>query len=406
MRDQIRLMRPLNYVYLAFCLLANSFSMAYAAEVNSNFMSDMGSTETSEQKRPRWNEVNNKLRSQLAKEYRSPNYDEKIFFAKYVELVRPEAILGFLEAEEATCHPQAHELGRAIFRKYKDINEALKICGNGCTNACMHGAIGEAFSDDSNPIEGDSGAPLQTHGDAHHQHHATASTDKLVEKMEPFCHEGEMERRHKRGNCAHAMGHALMLKTDHDIGASITGCSQFNEPGMDYYCATGVYMQYMDNVTSNGSRQADTERWGSNYPCNTFTAYPAACYRYIVNEVKEEQGLGLEHLVVLCGQLPDETRAGCFHGLGATYAPIIKTYPGLLKVVCSAGNNNEQALCIEGAVEKLADFNEQWAITACKMLDRENKDICLAAAHGKMYRLDKPTMELYRAGIQIKHEHH
>jgi len=404
MRERIKFLRVICHSCLTLLLLTNISTKAYATEGISRLMSDMRISETNENKRPRWDAVDEKLKNMLSNDYRSPSFDEKQFFAKYIELVPAEVIIDFLEAEEVTCHRQAHELGRAIFRKTNDISEALSICGNSCTNACMHGAIGEAFSDDTVQHQADSHDHDEMQDKSQLQHHPATNITKLVKKMEPFCHEDEMARRHKRGNCAHAMGHALMLKTDHDIGASITGCSQFNEPGMDYYCATGVYMQYMDNVTANGSRKGDTKRWGSNYPCNKFTAYPAACYRYIVSEVKEERGLGLEHLVVLCAQLPDETRGGCFHGLGATYTPLMKEYPDLLKVVCSYGGDKEQALCIEGAIEKLADFNEQWALTACETLGNKNKNTCLAAAHGKMYRLDKPTMDLYRTGIQIKHD--
>jgi len=401
MRNHIRLLRDTFCTCLTLLVLSTCFSKSYATEDINRFISDMGTTKTDEGKRPHWNAIGNTLKHQLIQEYRSPDYDEKRFFAKYIELIPAEAILGFLEAEEAICHRQAHELGRAIFRKTNNISETLSICGNGCTNACMHGAIGEAFSDD--PSHHESKTHSQTNENSHQ---TTSAIDKLVEMMEPFCHTGEMVRQHKRGNCAHAMGHALMLKTDHDIGASIDGCRHFNEPGMDYYCATGVYMQYMDNVTSNGSRQADTQRWGSNYPCNKFTTYPAACYRYIVSEVKEERGLGLEHLILLCAQLPADVRSGCFHGLGAAYTPLIVEHPTLLKVVCSYGDNKEQLLCIEGVIEKLADFNEQRALEACKTLDSKTRDICIAAAQGKMYRLDKPSMYLYRTGIQEKYNQH
>ncbi len=404
MRNRIKFLPVIFYSGLTLLLLTSISTKAYATEDITHLMSDMGTSETNQDKRPSWNAVDSKLKLLITNEYRNPSYDEKQFFDKYVELVPADAIIDFLEAEEATCHRQAHELGRAIFRKTNDISEALSICGNGCTNACMHGAIGEAFSDAPGQQKGN--ANKKIHKNSQHQHQPTSSIDKLVEKMEPFCHGGEMARQHKRGNCAHAMGHALMLKTDHNIGLSINGCSQFNEPGMDYYCATGVYMQYMDNVTANGSRKTDTKRWGSNYPCNKFTAYPAACYRYIVSEVKQERGLGLEHLVVLCSQLPAETRAGCFHGLGATYTPLVKEYPDLLKVVCSFGGSKEQTLCIEGVIEKLADFNEQWALKACDTLGSETRDICIAAARGKMYRLDKATMDFYRTGIEKKHNHH
>lgn len=367
----------------------SSISASLAADDLGTAISDMATAADMDNNRPGLDDINADLKARLIRDYRSPEFNEKEFFATYLALMPPEAILDFLEAEEPTCHRQAHELGRAIFRKFNDINQALLVCGNGCTNACMHGAIGEAFSDDT-PHEN------EDHPSVAHTH--MFNIDILIAKMESFCQVGNMSRMHKRGNCAHAMGHALMLKSGHDLNASLTACGKFSESGMDYYCATGVYMQYMDNAMVTGTRRSDVQQNGSNYPCNEFTAYPAACYRYIVSEVKRERNLGLEHLIVLCAQLPEASRSGCFHGLGATYTPVVKTYPGLLKTVCSYGGRSEQVLCIEGAIEKLADFNEQWAFAACQSLTGDNADVCRAAAQGKMYRLDKPTMDLYRTG--------
>ncbi len=397
MRDHFIFLRAVRFISLALLCFILTIDKIQALDDLDNLMLEMGNTSIENEKRPTWDEIDADLQNQFIKEYRSPDFDEVRFYAKYVEQIPPEAILNFLEQDESTCHRNAHELGRAIFRKFNDINEALKICGNRCTNACMHGAIGEAFSDESE----ESGDQANKRSDQNH-YYSTTNISNLVEQMELFCDEGIMANQHKRGNCAHAMGHALMLKMNNDIATSIAGCSHFKEPGMDYYCATGIYMQYMDNAIANNKRQSDVERWGSNYPCNKHTAYPAACYRYIIGEVRRERGLGLEHLVMLCAQLPDETRAGCFHGLGSTYTPVLTTYPGLLKVVCSYGSKTEQALCIEGAIEKLADFNEQWALAACEFLDDSNKDVCLTATRGKMYRLYKPTMELYRTGISTK----
>ncbi len=51
-------------------------------------------------------------------------------------------------------------------------------------------------------------------------------------------------------------------------------------------------------------------------------------------------------------------------------------------------------MCIEGAIEKLADGNEQKAWAACASLVGENAIVCKAAAREKMYRLHKPTMPL------------
>lgn len=393
--------------YLVFIAISLSTAQyVSAADPFDSHMSDMGMSTSAQQDRVRWTEIDIGLRQQLEAEYRSPEFEERAFFAKYVELMPAEAILDFLDTTETTCHRQAHELGRAIFRKERDINKTLQICGNSCTNACMHGAIGEAFSDD--PIQGMAGAHghEQKHPPAHHDHHAKPDIDRLIQKMEGFCYEDQMSDMHKRGNCAHAMGHALMLSTDHNIGDSLSACSRFKEEGMDYYCATGVYMQYADNSDANGSRPAEVERWGSNYPCNQHPAYPAACYRYIVTYVKEERGLGLDHLMVLCSQLPANEKMGCFHGLGAAYTPLVKARPDMLKAICAYGNEHDQALCIEGAIEKLADFDEEWAMKACQSLDKDNQQICEAAAKGKMYRLDKPTMKHYRVGMPSNQHQH
>ena len=52
-------------------------------------------------------------------------------------------------------------------------------------------------------------------------------------------------------------------------------------------------------------------------------------------------------------------------------------------------------MCIEGAVEKLAEYNEERANAACATLDGGMADICTTAAREKMYRLHKPPIELY-----------
>jgi hypothetical protein len=54
-------------------------------------------------------------------------------------------------------------------------------------------------------------------------------------------------------------------------------------------------------------------------------------------------------------------------------------------------------MCIEGVTEKLSDYDERRAVAACAVLDGANAEVCRAAAQEKMYRLDKPTMELYTA---------
>ena len=60
------------------------------------------------------------------------------------------------------------------------------------------------------------------------------------------------------------------------------------------------------------------------------------------------------------------------------------------------GNHNERIMCIEGIIEKTADFNEEEAMNICKFIEEgEYREVCESAAREKMYRLDKPSIGLY-----------
>ncbi len=52
-------------------------------------------------------------------------------------------------------------------------------------------------------------------------------------------------------------------------------------------------------------------------------------------------------------------------------------------------------MCIEGAIEKLADYNEEHALKVCATLLGENRKLCEAAAYEKIYRPNKPSLDLY-----------
>ncbi|KAF0190455.1 MAG: hypothetical protein FD165_2688 [Gammaproteobacteria bacterium] len=316
-----------------------------------------------------WAEVDAGLKAQFTAAFRAAKNTRPVF-EKYLDKLSVRAMLDFLEIEDPRCHGDAHELGKALYASNRDLGKSLMLCGDGCTNACMHGVVGEAFGG--------------------------RDYEAVVSEMSAFCTEGEIARLHKPGNCAHGMGHALMLLTRHDLGRSIEGCERFTAPGMDYYCATGVFMEYRDELDNQRAAGKTVQRDSQLYPCDTYTRYPAACYRYLMSTISAERDLDGSQLIDLCLALADRQRLGCFHGLGAVYSRDVADNPALLAPLCLLGGPQDQIMCIEGVIEKLADFDEQRAITVCNTLDGENRQICLVGARDKMYPLDKATMHLYR----------
>ena len=133
----------------------------------------------------------------------------------------------------------------------------------------------------------------------------------------------------------------------------------------------------------------------AHYPCDTYTLYPAACYRYRGPEMLDAYDDDSERFANECLRLSGARRLGCFHGLGAALIGRVADEPASLGRDCGHGTADDQAMCIEGAMEKLADHNEPIARKACRKLDGAKLDVCRGALEGKMYRLDKPTMPLY-----------
>lgn len=315
-----------------------------------------------------WQAADHGLKQEFAKAYEAAE-DAGPVFARYLPLLGAPALLDFLELSYPYCHAQAHDLGVALFEQRRNLAEALGECGTRCTSGCMHGVITGALGDDPPAA--------------------------IMATMDRLCAEAPLAGSYRPGNCAHGLGHALMLAAEHDLGRALDGCDRFADAGMAYYCATGVFMEYkMDRQVKSEQGQA-APRPSLHYPCDTFTKYPAACYRYMLRPIRDSLGADRNRLKAECSALPDRRRLGCFHGLGATYTKAVGKRPALLPDLCDQRNADEQRVCVEGVIEKLADYDEARARAACATLTGAAAAVCTEAAEGKMYRLVKPSMPLY-----------
>ena len=310
------------------------------------------------------------LRAQFGLEYVPAAGNTRPVFEKYLPILGTAAILDYLEARFPKCHEQAHDLGRALFALREDIGGALRECGMRCTSACMHGVVGEAF--------GGSGLT------------------KIASAMKDFCTTGAMAEIHKPGNCAHGIGHALMFSTGDEVNRALNACLYFDDPGMRYYCATGVFMELLL------PERKGTPRAELHDPCDLYPDYAAACYRYRARTMLLDLGGDRERLVSACGSLERRQRLGCFQGLGNTLLKVSVKHPSLAKKFCTRGTADDQVMCIEGLIEKLADYDEAKAMKVCATLEGNLADVCVAAARGKMYQLGKKTMEFYHDPKLVK----
>lgn len=356
-----------NFLPCLLSLLLSSSMLAQAPKPSELDDVEMGKSET-----PAAKSIADPILIEKFKlEYQQARGKTRLVFEKYLPTLGAGPMLDYLEEIYPSCHAQAHDLGRALYALRGDVGVALRECGTRCTSACMHGVVGEAFGN-SDPAS-------------------------IAEKMNSFCDSGAMKEIHKPGNCAHGIGHALMFTTGDDVDAALNACLYFDQPGMRYYCATGIYMELLIPVRKG------TPRTELHDPCDLHPEFAAACYRYrartllAVLETRDK-------LLEACLSLDEPMRRGCFHGLGSTLTQLLESEPHLLRQYCTNGSVEDQALCVEGAIEKFADFDKDAAIPVCNILEGELKKVCLDAVESGMYALDKPTMRFYFEGAALKPE--
>jgi hypothetical protein len=267
------------------------------------------------------------------------------------------------------CHSEAHDVGKVIFAQVRDIGIGLRVCADRCNSGCMHGVLMEAFT-----AIGKSSA-----------HHMDLTT--LRSAIKDLCQTNPvMTASYSPGDCAHGVGHALMNLAGYEIQDALAGCKESETQALEYYCATGAYMEY---VTERDPQDATTK--SILYPCDQYS-YPTACARYkMVHVVRRhyQAGRTMEGIRTLCLSLVEAVRHGCFHGLGNAHMPMIAAGKISIRRVCLGLSMVEELVCIDGAIERMGKFYPQMALRVCDQLDGETKAICLAAASRKMYDMKK-----------------
>lgn len=306
------------------------------------------------------------LKAKFTLDYMTKSHLRPHLFSQYLETLGTDGILDVLEERNPYCHSEAHALGRAVFAKYQDLGKSLLECGARCTSACLHGVVQEAFG--------------------------RSTIEELRPRLATLCTEGAMAEIRRPGPCAHGMGHALMLLFEGDVEKSIAGCGGFSTPVMEYYCATGVYMEHFDQAATRS--EPETPR-SPLYPCDTYATFPAACYRYQGRRLLEKLGGDREKMAALCRTLPAVQRRACFHGVGSAAAETIGGEPELMPTICPEAPAEDRTMCLEGMIEIRGQFEPVESELLCARLTGEAAAECLAAARGGMYRLDKPSLPLY-----------
>lgn len=283
--------------------------------------------------------------------------------SEYHDIIGPEGILDVLD-NESFCHDKGHNVGKVIYEKTQNINEAMRICDTRCTSGCFHGVLMERFKEfipEYNGIPADDG-----------HEHVHLEWEHIKDELKNVCKQGVAKERYGLGDCVHGVGHAIMYLSYYDVEKAIGYCDLFEDKSLVYYCATGGYME-------RDLKYGEKDRDGRTplYPCDTVKDHPAGCYRYKIRRALSTKVSNISGIAETCLTLPtSEEQAGCFHGVGMAYFKWIGKNPDKLEELCSYGDAASQRLCIEGAIGKLRVYSKQATLDACASMSGSLKAVC------------------------------
>ena len=138
-----------------------------------------------------------------------------------------------------TCHTVAHAIGKTIYEQV-GLTAAIRLCWYRCTGGCIHGVLGAHVTTIVK------GAPFRA--------------VPLI--LTPACRDPLLVTLLMPGECAHSVGHALVLSGQFELSAALRIClltGQRLDPArrlsLAHYCSGGVFMQLGKDNKDSGREE-------------------------------------------------------------------------------------------------------------------------------------------------------
>ncbi len=292
--------------------------------------------------------------------------DLRALYTAWIDRIGANGIIATLKRVEPSCHGRGHDLGKVIYEKAGEIRRALATCEGVCNSGCMHGVFRQAMSGIADPAGGQDAGPTA-----------------LAARVESAC---AANGEYSIGDCIHGLGHAFMYMANYDVNAAMAYCDELRTYAKSYYCATGAYMELANNPPSGYLAGKSIY-----FPCDQ-SPYPAACFRYrFPVSLKDfyDGGGTLDQLTRGCLALELPYRLGCFHGVGNGHVQILMRSPQSLAEICRGGDHDDQTVCIEGAIERMARYAGDAAASACASVDDWRRSVCEESRERGLYAMDR-----------------
>lgn len=305
----------------------------------------------------------------------------------------PSVIDGISEASETypeafleQCHRAAHYLGEYAGETIPDVDDALELGTPFCQFGYYHGVM-EGYA---------------------------RVTPTLFEELPRLCSRIDPDVNSTAyAECSHAMGHAIVTRTDNDVDEGIKYCRRLVTRDERKACVTGIFMSWsnkLDDAINLRDRDGTPipekfliapidRRWEQCVELDVETA--EACVHFLAETAPSQPVVG----EVAVRQMRDFTdwcegafssrrsvalachgAVGRVSGADAVFAPI-GGWPGVVDFCTSAGYPEAVEICLTYAYTAGAQFDRGIVENACRAWDgrpeQEEQCALIEELHGK-----------------------
>jgi hypothetical protein len=320
-------------------------------------------------------------------------------YRHFLEDLGVKEIVNYFESKNAFCHGELHDLGALLLERTGNLAISLAMCDDACTYSCTHGVLRQYFSAHKGEQHG---AHQHTGGGG--SGYEDVQIDTVRDEIVELCRQDSVIiKGFLRGNCAHAIGHAFGI-----IGGTLKKaqgfCGIFKEAAMQYYCETGVFMEFEHDMVTEFNKElgAKLAGWLKGIPgrmaaairyCDSKTQLVSACVRYFIKAFRHYQDVA--PLSEECLKLSGVARRSCFFAVGFASVSYVAKNPQDVAKVCGVGDAADQELCVSGLAFLKEGHNHKAAIVAAcdKLTAQSLKAVCLDQSQRIYYQSDNPAFE-------------
>jgi hypothetical protein len=300
------------------------------------------------------------------------------------------------------AHSYAHAIGLKAFTDPATVGEVFGRCTPAYQSGCYHGVIQAYFIDHSS-----------THGD----HLDGAMVDALCEGQRDG-----VGNRWRLFQCAHGMGHGLLMLADHHLPTALEWCDLVADAWERESCYGGAFMENIVAATAphhspgmadqsgaaasagghehhGGATVATSDRpefpplkrEDPFYPCTAVDdRYLAACYQMQTSAVLHFNRQDLAATARLCGTIPGTFQPTCFQSLGRDISSITLQDHERAMRLCAVAPAEYEPWCHIGYAKNLVDVTAEPndGFDYCRLLPvGESKRVCYVAVGEEIWVL-------------------